>query len=129
MKKHAAFGLALALILPMVGCGRSVQAGDVAGKTYVYEKDGFGGEFTVTINEDGSFQYYEGFLSSYIGAGTWQLEGDILSLSDDEEMGYEFVNHFQVDDGVLVFQEEDSSNFLYVKLSDGERFLEADGRT
>lgn len=122
MKKHVGFIGAMICIIALAGCGKSVQKSDVAGKTYVYEKDGFGGDFAITLNVDGTFSYYEGLLSSYIGIGTWVLEGDALVLSDDEDVGYKFVNYFRVDDGCLAFQEERSSNFLYVKVSDGERF-------
>lgn len=35
-----------------------------------------GGDFTVTIREDGTFTYYEGPLSSIFGDGTWYLAED-----------------------------------------------------
>ena len=126
MKKQIAFVLVLVLALSAVGCGRQVQAGDVAGKSYVYEKEGFGGDFPITIGEDGSFQYYEGLLSSYIGNGTWQLDEDVLILTEDAQAGRDAVNRFKVRGGALVFQEENSGNFLYVKVADGERFAETD---
>ena len=37
--------------------------GDVGGKVYVYEKEGFGGEFLIQMKEDNTFEYHEGFLS------------------------------------------------------------------
>ncbi len=97
--------------------------GMAAGKTYTYEGEGFGGDFVIQINEDGFFSYYEGLLSSYLGAGTWTLEDDILVLSDNAEMGHPFVNYFRLDGKDLVFLAENSSNFIYVKVKDGERFL------
>lgn len=92
-------------------------------KTFVHEKDGFGGEFTIQINDDGTFGCYEGLLSSYIGIGSWILDNDILVLSDDDGIGYLLVNRFEVKDGDLVFLSEDSSNFLYVNVADGEHFV------
>ena len=120
MKKYAVSALMLVFVLTSVGCGnQSVQPSDIADKTYVYEKDGFGGYSTITFNSDGSFQYYEGLLSSYIGKGSWELEGNTLTLSDDRNA----INYFTVENGKLVFQEKDSSNFLYVTVSDRENFL------
>jgi hypothetical protein len=93
----------------------------VAGKTFVRENGGFGGDFTITLREDGSYEYYEGFLSSYIGMGTWTVEDGMLILT--EQGGYDFVYRFTVQDGALVYRTEGSSAFIYVKAADGDRFL------
>ncbi len=42
----------------------------VSEMTYVRDAGGFGGDFTITLRQDGGFKYYEGLLSSYIGSGT-----------------------------------------------------------
>ena len=118
MRKHLLFTLLLALAWLMTGCGNQRQISELADQTYLYEKDGFGGAFTITLNGDGSFEYYEGGLSSIIGTGTWDWDGTTLTLS--EEHGS--VNHFAVEDDGLVFQEEDSSNFHYITVSDGDKF-------
>lgn len=104
------------------GCSFSPAPERLAGKIYCYEKDGFGGAFSISFEEDGSFTYYEGLLSSYLGVGRWSLDGDMLTLADDDVMGYPFVNHFTVRGDDLIFLAEDSTNFLYVKVGDGERF-------
>lgn len=124
MKKIIACVLILVCLFCITACSRSKGEGKdiqdtIVNKTFVYEKEGAGGEFTIQINDDGTFEYYEGLLSSYIGTGSWVLESDILVLSDD---AYPFVNRFEVKDGDLVFSSEDSSNFLYVKVADGEHF-------
>ena len=106
---------------PILGTGTSSSAEEAA--VYVYEKEGFGGNFTIALDPDGTFQYYEGYLSSHMGLGTWAVEGDILTLREDEESGYGFVNRFTVTPEGLVFQAEDSDNFLYVEVDDGDRFL------
>ena len=93
----------------------------VAGKTFVRENGGFGGDFTITLREDGSYEYYEGFLSSYIGMGTWTIEDGVLILT--EQGGYDFVYRFTVQDGALVYRTAGSSAFIYVKAADGDRFL------
>lgn len=125
MKRIAAVIILSFIILSVTaGCaGNSAKPSDIADKTYVYEKDGFGGDFTVTINSDGSFEYYEGALSSYIGIGAWELNGNALILSDDEDLGYGFINNFVVDGESLIFSEKNSNNFLYIKVSDKEKFL------
>ncbi len=93
----------------------------LAGKTFVWEKEGCGGDFTITLNADGSYQYYEGFLSSYIGLGTWTIENDMVILT--EQGGQDSVYRFAIKDGALVYLADGSNNFLYVKASDGDRFL------
>lgn len=95
---------------------------DIAGKTYLYDGEGFGGSFTITLYEDGTFTYYEGMLSSYIGTGSFMLDGDTVIMTDDGHGGYGLVNHFRHDGDDLVFVEQDSDNFVYVKVKDGEKF-------
>ena len=127
MKKAFAAALALLLICLMAGCGTDPAPEEIAGKTYVYEEAGFGGDFTIDLHEDGSFRYYEGGLSSYIGDGTWTLEGDTLTLTENTDAARE--NHFRLEDGALVFVAEDSGNFTYIAVADGARFLPAPAET
>ena len=87
---------------------------------YCYEGDGFGGDFTITLRADGSFTYYEGYLSSYIGMGRWSVSGDILTLED--ETGVPKVNRFRMEGDDLIFQAKGSTNFIYVKAADGAVF-------
>ena len=96
----------------------------IAGKTFVWEKEGFGGDFTITLNADGTYQYYEGFLSSYIGMGTWTVKDGTVILT--EQGGQTSVYRFAVKDGALVYIADGSDNFLYVKTTDGDRFLPED---
>jgi len=93
------------------------------GKTYVYEKEGIMGSFTITLYNDGTFFYCEGMASSYLASGTWKRTGDTVTLTDDGHGGYGLVNHFRCDGNDLIFVEQDSANFLYVKVKDGERFF------
>lgn len=90
-----------------------------AGKTYLYEKEGFFGSFTVTLYNDGTFTYYEGMASSYIGSGTWEQEGDTVTLSDSD---FAITNRFRLEGDDLVFIADGSSNFIYVTVKDGETF-------
>lgn len=130
MKNLIAYVFIVLCLFSMAACGQQNGSAEnvqerIMNKLFVYEKEGCGGDFTIQINDDGTFSYYEGPLSSYIGIGIWELEGDILTLSDDEKIGDPFVNHFQIRGDDLVFLSEDSSNFIYVEVADGERFTSA----
>jgi len=96
-------------------------APDLSGKVFVYEKEGFGGKFTISLHEDGTFGYYEGMLSSHIGMGSWTVEGDTLTLREDT---FSRVFRFRIQEGVLSYIKEKSSPFTYVQLEDGARFPE-----
>ena len=110
--------------LSRICAGGDVSSADnaVAGKTYLYEGQGIMGSFTITLYDDGSFTYYEGMASSYIGVGSWEQDGDTITMTDDGHGGYGFVNHFRLDGDDLVFVDKDSANFVYVKVKDGEKF-------
>ncbi len=95
-------------------------APDLSGKVFVYEKEGFGGNFTISLQDDGTFSYYEGLLSSHIGWGTWTMEGDTLTLREDT---FSRVFRFRIQDGSLYYIKKSSSPFTYVQLEDGARFL------
>ena len=92
--------------------------------TYVYEGEGCGGDFTITLNEDGTYTFYEGYLSSYMGGGAWFQSGARIDMT--EENGYDLYFTFIPVEDALVFAEEDSDNFIYVKVPDGGRFVRAD---
>lgn len=94
----------------------------IGGKVYTYEKSGVLGNFTIAFFEDGTFHYTEGMASSYHSSGKWTEKGNILTLTDDENLGYKLVNRFRKDGDTLYFIAEGSSNFLYVTVQDGERF-------
>lgn len=121
MKHSVKISLCLLLTMSLLaGCAKTasaVKAEVLAGKSYVYEKDGFGGDFVISLKEDGSFTYYEGSLSSYIGTGDWTVEGDTLTL---QEKTQHFT--FRVDGEELIFQQDERGNFLYVDVLDGEKF-------
>ena len=125
MKRIIVCILALGIIFTLA-CGKTDGdlRGAVAGKTFVWEKEGCGGDFTITLHADGTYQYYECFLSSYIGFGDWTVEDGTVILT--EQGGQDSVYRFAVQDGALVYLADGSDNFLYVKASDGDRFLPAD---
>lgn len=116
MKKLIALILGIILFLPLISCGK--EKNSVAGKTYIYEKDGFGGNFEIHMNEDGTFSYSEGELSSHWGLGKWSIRNSVITLTENDGR----VNRFDISGDDLVFIEEGSDNFLYVKVKNGEGF-------
>ena len=122
MKKR--FGLVaawiLSLFLALAGCGN--PDGEFAGKVYTYEGEGFGGDFTISIFENGSFTYYEGGFSSYIGGGEWSLVDGALALSETGQGGEHSVNYFRVEGNTLRFVQEGSRNYPHVELENGAAF-------
>ena len=121
MVKQIKFFLVLILCLFLLaGCGKTYTAEDITGKVFTYEKDGFGGAFTIKIYEDGTFQYYVGLLSSYIGIGEWSVEDGILTLEDYD---LDFINHFRIGENTLTYLAVDSTNFMYLTVEDGDRFF------
>ncbi len=105
---------------------------DPAGRTYVYEKDGCGGEFTVNVEKDGTFWYYEGPLSSHFGNGTWSFNDGVLTLTEtdvpaeiaeDAGSAEDRINRFAFEDGALIYIAEESHGFIYIDVLDGDRFI------
>ena len=94
--------------------------------TYRYEGEGFGGDFTITLNADGTYTFYEGPLSSYLGMGTWNTWYNAVYLTEDEETGNGLEFMFGVEDGALIYVAMGSDEFVYVKVADGERFVRED---
>ena len=95
--------------------------------TYRYEGEGFGGDFTITLNADGTCTYYEGPLSSYLGMGTWNTWYNAVYMTEDEETGYGLEFMFGVEDGALRYIAMGSDAFIHVTVSDEERFVLQDG--
>lgn len=96
----------------------SFQNGEVV---FVRQRGGFGSDFTITLYEDGTFKYYEGNYSSYIGYGNWKLEDDLLTLNETK-----LCNVFRIENNALIWLEEKSTGFIYgahVQLTDGDCFF------
>ncbi len=120
MKKIISGLCAILVMITVVGCGNSTDYSEyVAGKTFVYENDGIGGDFTIDINADGTFTYSEGALSSYYGTGNWTIEDTTLTLVDEM-----LTNKFEIQKGKLLWKADGSDNFTYIEVSDGEAFKE-----
>ncbi len=97
------------------------KRGTLAG-TYRYEKEGFGGDFTITLNADGTFAFSEGPLSSYLGAGGWYTAFGAVDLyEDDTGTGLSF--SFRIDGDSLVYLAWGSDPFPHAELPDEARFV------
>ncbi len=92
-----------------------------AAGTYRYAGEGIGGDFTITLNPDGTYTFYEGPLSSYLGGGSWELFYGVVYMQ--EENGYELQFAFGTQDGALIYLADSSDRFPYVALADGARFI------
>lgn len=125
MKKRESLIIFIICLIVSVfaACSTTKEAVNVCGKKYVYDKEGFGSDFTISFYENNKFHYSEGGLSSYIGYGTWEIKNKIITLRD---VDMPFCNNFILKGNKLVWQEKNSSNFLYLKISDGDTFSEAD---
>lgn len=111
------FGIAIML----ASCSKADVKETVSGRTFKWEKEGFGGDFTITLEKDGKFNYYEGYLSSYLGYGDWSVEDDTVILKENDR---EF--HFRVKDGELIFLSDESNKFIYTSVENGDRFIMTD---
>jgi len=76
-------------------------------------------KFNITLYSNGTFSFYETMLSSYMGHGTYRIEDGILIITTNDG---KFVNRFRVENDCLIFLAEGSTNFPYIKLTDGDRF-------
>lgn len=115
------------LTFSLTGCAGTVSSNDVSDKGFVCEKDGFPDKFGIKLYNDGGFTYYEGMFSSYVGYGSWSLDGDTLILSENADpSGNSKIFRFKVDGDTLSYIAEGSDNFTYVKVSDGEKFKAED---
>ena len=88
--------------------------------TYLYEGEGFGGDFTVTLNADGTYTFYEGMLSSYMGGGTWSVYYGTVYM--DETNGFDLHFTFAVDGDELIYIGLNSDAFPYTDLPDRAGF-------
>ena len=145
MKKVLTIIVILAIVFGAIGCSNQEEIAtdnvieltidDIADKVYVYEKEGFGSEFTIEIKSDGTFTYYEGAFSSHIGIGEWSYSDGVITLFEktsrlNEAFEFEEVINsycFSVEKDMLIFLDkgvdESSANFRYIKVSDGEKFF------
>jgi hypothetical protein len=124
MKKVISLVLCLVFVVALTSCGSKSEKieDNVIGKKFIYSGEGLDGDdFAITFNEDNTFTYSEGRASSHLGYGEWSIEGKIITLVENLETDKR-KNRFEINDNQLKWLEEGSSNFIYVKLKNGEVF-------
>ena len=125
MKKKllAIIMLASLLLCALASCGKKGEDFIFTDKTYIYEKEGLGGAFTISINSDGTFTYKEGPDSNYYAHGVWTYVGGTLSLIDDlHGSDRSICNNFFIVDGSLWYISENSTGFAEVVVEEGDLF-------
>ena len=129
----AALAAALLIVIPLLLIFGSRSESPAKVYTYTGESrfpDTDLDKFTIAINNDGTFTYYETLFSSHLGFGEWTLEDDVLTITesaksitaDGQIIEVKRQNRFLVDGDDLIFIEDGSDNFIYVKVKNGERF-------
>lgn len=83
--------------------------------------------FSITLCDDGTCQYYETMISSYIGVGKYTIDGDLLTLTDDNIVTLNGpitkTFKFKIVGDTLVFIADGSDSFTFIKLPDGAVFV------
>ena len=97
------------------------KAGAIAG-TYRYDGEGFGGDFTITLNADGTYTFYEGLLSSYMGMGTWDTAYGAVYMHEDDA-GFDLSFMFGVGEDSLIWLAQGLDAVPCVSLPDAARFV------
>lgn len=120
MKKSIVLVCILVLLVAATGCNSLEDYGKyVIGKTFIYQDEGYGGDFFIDINEDGTYHCCEGHCSSDYETGIWAVVGKELLLGNDESE-----NRFEISKGKLTWRQEGSSGFYFAHVLDGEVFTE-----
>ena len=76
----------------------------------------------LTINEDGTFTFSPSVISSYMGAGTWTVEGDYVTFNDIG-MGDNRKEVFRYGDGKLYYEADKSASDSMWGLDDGAEYV------
>ncbi len=122
MKKISALLLLIITVFSLSGCQEAGKS--PAGKVFIYEneKEDMYGNFTICVEKDGTFCYRESLWASYVAYGEWTYENGILTLSDTTLKDNPQVFRFLVKGDDIAFIEENSDEFMYVKVADGDIF-------
>lgn len=88
-------------------------------QTYIYEKSSEVVKPSVTLDENGKFTFVFSAISSYIGRGSYEIDGNQLLLkTDDSNENYHYL--FDIENNMLVFDADNSSSMIwFANLPDG----------
>ena len=119
MKRTLKIGLSFTvLIIILVICCSCSNNQKLKYGAYVCP-DGFGSEFSIVIKDDGTFNYYEGLLSSVIGRCNYEYKDGKVVLNNYGNKTYSF----EYKNNKLVFIKNESDRFTYVDLMDKSEFV------
>ena len=105
------------------------DVGEMFGTYYRQNDDNSPFAFTITLSPEGTYNYCESAVSSHLGYGKYTVEGNVITLIDDNiptatgSVTYSF--KFEYRDGKLIFLASESDNFMYVNLPEGAVFERA----
>ena len=128
MKKTIFRAIAMVLLVMVLAACQAPLADSPEDVCGIYARPNANGfdSFTITLNSDGTYQYFETMISSHLGFGNYTVEDDIITLVDDQIPGVSgSLTHtykFKYTDGKLVFLSEESDHFMYINLPDGAEF-------
>ena len=129
MKKLFVCMIAVMLVLTALASCKVEKSEDIYG-SYRRKNSNGNDYFTLTLNEDGTYTYFETMISSHIGWGKYTVDGEKVTLVDTQIPGaHGSLTHvftFKYEDGKLVYIEEESDNFMYINLPDGAEFERVD---
>lgn len=152
MKRIFAFGLITVIALSVfVSCnvsGSDTNGTTEANSTESYVKDVDPAEicgnyarqndneikdyFAITLNADGTYTYYATLFSSYIGIGDYTVEGNIITLVDNNIPTMSgpttCIFKFEYRHGKLIYLAAQSDTFMYIDLPDGAEFSPAQAK-
>lgn len=104
---------------------RAVDSKEVCG-FYCRMNDNGYDSFSITLYEDGTYTYYETMVSSHIGHGTYTVDKNLITLTDNQiptlSGTSQYTFKFEYRDGKLFFLATESDQFMYVDLPDGAEF-------
>lgn len=83
--------------------------------------------FSITLCNDGTCRYYETMISSHIGVGKYTIDGDLLTITDENIRTVygdiiKKIYKFKIVGDTLVFIADGSDSFTFIKLPDGAVF-------
>ena len=132
-KPHTWVAVIAAILIAVVAVVCLTNQTEFVCGTYAYEYNEESGfvlaDFKVTFREDGTYEYYEGPLSSFLGFGTYSIENGILTMKGDVVAGDYSIHRFRVKGKRIYFMEKESDNFTYIKVKDGQSFVLTSNRS
>lgn len=97
---------------------------DIAGKYVRYPADKEAGFYmsALNIDDDGTFNFSPSVISSYMGLGTWEADGDRVFFKDTG-MGDIRTEVFRLENGHLYYVAAESAENSLWKLEDGDEYI------